>query len=90
MYRYLKKSDNSDHTLSWKSKGLSDESIKLPSSSNNSLAWALNYFDTKTRVKFNGSCLIQDKITFTHGEIVNIYIVYEINLWDHGYDDCPE
>ena len=38
MYRYLKKNDNSDHALSWKSKGLSDESIKLPSSSNNSLA----------------------------------------------------
>ena len=34
---------------------------------------------TKTRVKFRGSCLKQDKITYTHGKIVNIYIVYEIN-----------
>ena len=31
----------------------------------------------------------QDKITFTHRNIVNIYIVYEINLWDRGYDDYP-
>ena len=30
-------------------------------------------------VKFNGSCLKQDKITFNHGKIVNIYIVYDLN-----------
>ena len=35
--------------------------------------------DTKIRVRFNGSCLEQDKITYTHGKVVNIYIVYEIN-----------
>ena len=29
----------------------------------------------------------QDKITCIHGKIVDIHIVYEINLWDHGYDD---
>ena len=33
---------------------------------------------TKARVKFNGDCLKQEKITFNHGKIVNIYIVYEI------------
>ena len=32
---------------------------------------------TKTRVEFNGSCLKQDKTMYTHGKIVNIYIVYE-------------
>ena len=26
---------------------------------------------------FTGSCLKQDKITFIHGKIVNIYIVFE-------------
>ena len=31
------------------------------------------------RVKFNGSCLKQDKITFNQGKIVNIYIVYYLN-----------
>ena len=30
-------------------------------------------------VRFNGSCLKQGKISYTHGKIVNIYIVYEIN-----------
>ena len=38
----------------------------------------LNYYGTKTRVEFNRSCLKQGKIMYTHGKIVNIYIVYEL------------
>ena len=38
---------------------------------------------TKIRVRFSGSCLKQDKSTYTHGKIVNIYIVYEINKKDN-------
>ena len=37
------------------------------------------YLGNKTRVKFKGSCLKQDKITQDHGKIVNIYLVYEKN-----------
>ena len=58
---------------------MSNEIIKPPTTSNNSLASKLSYFGTKTRVKFNGSCLKQDKITYTYGTIVNIYIVYELS-----------
>ena len=43
-----------------------------------SLTPELNYYDTKTRVKFNGSCLKHLKLSYTHGAIVNIYIVYEL------------
>ena len=32
----------------------------------------LSYYSSKIRVKFNGSCFKQDKITYTHGTIVNI------------------
>ena len=39
----------------------------------------LNHYGSKIKVKFNGSCLKQDNITYTHGTIVNIYIVYEIS-----------
>ena len=39
---------------------------------------ALGYYGTKTRVKFTGSCLKQPKISYTHGKVVNIYIVYEL------------
>ena len=54
------------------------------------LAPSLSYIGTKTRVRFFGSCLKQGKITFTYKNIVNIYIVYEINLWDRGYDHYPK
>ena len=74
--RYFK-IGTSDYVLSWKAKGLSAESITPPSGPNNFLNPSLNYFDAKIRVKFSGSCLKQDKSTYTHGKIVSIYIVYE-------------
>ena len=49
-----------------------DEVIKPPATSNNSLSPALRYTGNKVRVKFVGSCLKQDKITFTHRTLVNI------------------
>ena len=66
------------YVLSQTSKGLSNESIKPPTTSDNSLTPILNYYGTKTKVSFDMSCLKQDKVTFNHGKIVNIYIVYEI------------
>ena len=56
MYKYYKKIGNATHISSWESKGLSDEIIKPPSTSSNSLAPALSYTGTKTRVEFNGIC----------------------------------
>ena len=67
-----------DRVLSWQSKGLSNESIKSPATSNNSLNPRLSYNDTKIKVQFTGSCLKQPKFTFTHKKVVNIYIVYEL------------
>ena len=73
--------------MSWRSKGLSAESIKPPNTSDNSLTPALNYYGTKTRVKFTGSCLKQPKISYTHGTIVNIYIVYELGASGSNNND---
>ena len=42
----------------------------------------IKLYCVKTRVKLDGSCLKQDKTTFTHGTIVVIYIVYEISICD--------
>ena len=53
--------------------------MKPPSTSNNILNPLLNYVSTEIRVEFKESCLEQDKISFNHGKIVNIFIVYEIN-----------
>ena len=63
---------------SWTCKGLSDERIKAPTTSNKILNPSQSYVGTKARVKFKGHCLKQEKITFNHGKIVSIYIVYEI------------
>ena len=89
MYRYYKKIGNTERISSWKSKGLSDEIIKPTTTSDNSLTPALSYIGNKARVKFDGGCLKQDKITFTHGLIVNIYIVYELRFSNHRYDGYP-
>ena len=63
----------------WKSKGLSDERINSITTSNYSITPELSHYGTKTRVKFCGSCLKQEKSTDSHGIIVNIYIIYEIS-----------
>ena len=67
-----------DYVLSWQCKGLSNESIKPSTTPNNSLNPKLNYYGTKIRVQFIGSCLKQSNHIFTHKKIVNIYIVYDL------------
>ena len=79
IFRYFKNIGNTDNISTWKSKGLSDETIKSPTTSDNSLAPSLNYIGFRLRIKFDGQCLKQDKVTFNHKTIVNIYIVHEIN-----------
>ena len=68
---------------------MSNENITPPSAPNNFITPSLNYLGTNIRVKFSGSCLKQDKITYTHGKIVNIYIVYEINKKDNTIISDP-
>ena len=69
----------SNYVYFWKSKGLSDEIISSNSVSNHRITPELSYDGTKTRVMFSGSFLKQDRATYNHGTIVNIYIVYEIS-----------
>ena len=70
-YFKVKTITNTDYVSSWKSKGSSAASIKAPTPE-------LNYYGAKTGVKFRGSCLKQPNISYTHGTIVNIFIVYEL------------
>ena len=66
------------YVSSWKSKGLSSESHTPRTTSDNNLTPVLNYYDgPKIKVSFDRSCLKQDKVTFNHGKIVNIYNVYK-------------
>ena len=81
--KYCKVIASTNYVYSWQSKVLSDETIKLPATSDNSLNPKVNYYGAKARLEFRGSCLNQDKSTFDHGKVVNIYSVYDL---DKTYD----
>ena len=70
---------------------MSNEFIKTLATDDNSLAPELSDYCTKTKVKFNGSCLKQDKVTYNHRTVVKIYIVYELSSTLNSFDptlDC--
>ena len=69
---------NTKYISEWKSKRLSDESIKPPPISDKSLTPLINHYSYNIRVKFNGSILRQTKVSYTHEKTVNIYILYEL------------
>ena len=76
MYQYFKRVScvgSGNHIYSWKSKGLSYENIKAPTTSDYKLNPELSFFGTIAKVGFNASCLKQDKITYNHGKEVNHY-----------------
>ena len=77
--RYFKTISGVANIYYWQSKGLLDERINSVKTTNYSITPSLDYYGTRTRVEFNGSYLKQDKVTFNHGKVVNIYIVYEIS-----------
>ena len=76
-----------DYFLSWQSKGISNETIKPPITSDNSLNPELNYYGTKTRVKVTKSCLEQSSHILTHKKVVNIYIFYELGASSSNFSD---
>ena len=79
MCRYsIRVAGSGNYICFWKSKGLFDERLDSITASNYKITPELSFYGTKTKVEFNGSCLKQDKVTFSHGKIVNIYIFYEI------------
>ena len=88
MYRYFNQINN-NYISSWKSKGLSDENITAPSAPNKFLNPSLEYLGTKLKVRFSGSCLKQNAITYNHEKSVNIYIVYEITKTDNITSSDP-
>ena len=88
MYRYFKiiaGVGNGSYIYYWKSKGLPQEIINSTKTPNHSITPNLDYYGTKTRVEFNGSCLKQDSVTFNHKKVVNIVseISKSINISDY-------
>ena len=37
--------------------------------------------NSRIKLEFKESCLKQDKASFTPKHVVNLYIVYELNIW---------
>ena len=69
---------------------MSDENITVPATTSDySLNPQLSYFGSKTKVEFKGSCFKVDKITYTHGKVVNNYIVYEISNKNNNNSNYP-
>ena len=60
------------------SKGLSNEVVKPPTTTDNTLVPLVNYTGISTVLRLSGSCLKQDKSTFFPLNTLNIFIVYEI------------
>ena len=88
MRKYFTFITNTDYVSSWKSKGLSDENIKPLTTSDNSLGPAINNYGNKIRVKLARSCLKQsNKLSYTHGKVVNIYTVYGLGASSSHIND---
>ena len=84
--RYFKVVANAKYISLWKSKGLSNENFKPPTSDNN-LSPLIDYLGDKIRLKFNGGCLKQGKLRYTYGKTINIDIVYELIASSSNKDD---
>ena len=67
---------NDSYVCYQQSKGLSDEKINSIKTHNHSITSNLDFYGTKIRLVFNGSCLKRDSLTFNNGKIISIYIVY--------------
>ena len=86
--RYFKTIANTKFISSWESKGLSNKTITPYATSDNSLTPLIGYYDVKIRLKFNKSCLKQsNKLTYSYGNRVNFYIVYELGASGSNNDD---
>ena len=68
-----------DSVMTWKFKGFSDESIKLPTTPIDRLAPKIKWTNNLKIVVKLKMCLKQDEVTPTHGNIANFLIVYELD-----------
>ena len=85
--RYFKLIPNTHHVSSWKSKGLSDKTIKPPATFDIGLSPLIDYLSRKIRLTFNRSCLKQPNVLYIHGTIVTIYTDYELGAFSSNEND---
>ena len=65
-----------------KFKDLLTESIVATATAHNSLSPGNKWYeDSKFCLVFKGSCLIQDEATFTPLNVVNLFILFDLDTW---------
>ena len=68
--------------VQWESKELSNEKIKPPITANSSLSPKLTRMNnSRVGVIFERSCLKRAKVTFATRNVVNSFIVSELDKW---------
>ena len=78
--KYLYQLINTLSILLVSKKGMSEESIKNPSNSNNNFAPSLINSYPLPDVKFNGNCLANSNI-FVFRKVINLHISYKLDTW---------
>ena len=83
-YRYFE-TTGIKSALSWNSTGLFDEKIK---SIEDDYSPKLGFNNVRICLNVRSDVLVQEKVTYTHEHIVNVYIVYSIS--DITYASAPD
>ena len=69
----------------WKSQGLSNEKIKPPVTADKSLSPKLARInESRIILRFTGNCLRQEFATFTPKNVVNLFLVPELDRRSQG------
>ena len=69
-------------TGSWKSNEISSESITTSSTTVKTFyPEVISLFSGKYDLKFKGTCLKQNSLSFLHGNILSLYITYKLDTW---------
>ena len=89
VYKYFKMVINGSTVYAhyWQSRGLSDGKLNArgATTSNDELP-ILKYEKNKLGLQFTEDILRQNKVTFNHGKVVNIYIVYKLSYHTSNID----
>ena len=72
--------DNNTYVDYWQSNRVSNEKLNAPNTNtNNHQAPILKYNGSTISLQFSGDCLKQNKVSYNHGKIVNIYCIYRLS-----------
>ena len=82
LYYTLKRLGNTEKIVLWKSKGLSTEKLITPATTDNSLSPSVSWYaNPNFCLVFKGSCLEQKNATYAPPNIINYFIIYELDTW---------